>query len=263
MAAVNPESKPLQRRLTGLPVLPRYMSGRPYGLDEQGQALDQVKGVGIVATLSYMLDCVGRGVSESLPPGTPNEIREKQVGEARQAALDELVERLNGSIPEPKFYINGSYPLNEGNSYSFEFDIFFSRICWELSGDTRFRFNTGSRSIPQAIAYLVRPFSLSQIYNLLPRFTAKFAATDIQPAKVTPTSAIIQWRCARELASMPEALHALFIRMYCEYIQGALSSIPKVVLASRWLGCASCAANCKGMNAANGSFPGRRARCAR
>ena len=227
--AAPPEPKLLLRRLTDLPALPPYMSGRPYGLDEHGRALDQVKGVGIVATLNYMLDCVERGVLERLPPGTPNEAREQQVTLARQEAMDELVERLNAAISEPSFRLRDNYLSNEGNSYSFEFDTFYSRICWELSGDPNFRFNTGARSVPQAIAYLVRPFSLNQIYNLLPRFTAKFAATNIQPAKVTPTSAVIQWRCDRELASMPQALHPIFIRMYCDYIQGALASIPRVV----------------------------------
>jgi len=228
-AVVSLETKSPGSRLVSLPPLPPYMIGRPYGLDEHGRALDQVKGVGIVATLNTMLDCVGRAALDGLPAGTPNEVRERLLDQARKAAMDELVARLNTAIPEPRFHINASYLLNEGNSYSFEFDTFYSRICWELSGDPNFRFNTGARSIPQAIAYLVRPFSLSQIYNLLPRFTAKFASTDIQPASVTATSAVIQWRCKRELASLPEALHQLFIRMYCDYIQGALSSIPKVV----------------------------------
>jgi hypothetical protein len=120
----------------------------------------------------------------------------------------------------------GRFHAYEGYSYSLEFDTFLSHICSELSGDPRFHFNRGSRSIPASVALLSRPFSLSQTYRMVPRLTAKLADVDLRVGKVTPTSAVIQWHAEKDLARLPEALHGLFTKLACENAQGTLASIP-------------------------------------
>jgi len=208
------------------------MVGRPFGYDEAGRPVGRTKGSFIRATVEYMLECVAQRTVAALP--SPGEIGAPEgteqvagaVAQAKAAALQELLTRLNAAIPDQHFHVSAEYLMHEGHSYSVEFDTFLSHICRELSGDPRFHFNRGARSIPASVALLSRPFSLSQTYRMLPHFTAKLADTDLRVGKVTPTSAVIQWHAEKDLARLPEALHPLFTEMACQMAQGALASIP-------------------------------------
>jgi len=221
----TPVSKP---EIPDLPPLPAHLEGRPFGRDEDGRPLNRTRGHVIRATLEYMLECVGQHAAQSLPPETSSEERADRVAQAKDAVFEQLVERLNAAILDPRYHVTADYLLNEGNAYSVEFNAFFSELCRQLSGDPDFHFNCGARSIPTAILSLGRPFSLSQVYNLLPRFTAKYAATDFRVVRVTSNSAIIQWHGERDLAQLPPALHRPFLYLSCQYIQGTLASIPQV-----------------------------------
>ena len=120
------------------------------------------------------------------------------IEQAKAEALEQLLKRLNAAITDPRYHVTVDYLMNEGHTYSVEFDAFLSHICGELSGDPRFHFNRGARSIPPSVVLLSRPFPLSQTYRMLPRFTAKLADTDLRVGRVTRTSAVIQWRSEKE-----------------------------------------------------------------
>ena len=165
------------------------MVGRPFGSDEAGRPVGRTKGSFIRATVEYMLECVVQRTLASESAGQAADA----VAQAKAAALEQLLKRLNAAIPDPRYHVSADYLMNEGNIYSVEFDTFLSHICQELSGDPNFHFNRGSRSIPASVALLSRPFSLSQTYRMLPRFTAKLADTDLRVGTVTRTSAVIQW----------------------------------------------------------------------
>ncbi len=170
-------------------------------------------------TVEYLLECVSKRVASQERSAEAIEL-------AKSAALDELVNRLNSAIPDPRYHINGDYLMNEGHSYSVEFDVYLSVICQELSGDPQFHFNRGTRGIPAAVALLSRPFSLNQVYRLLPRFAAKVADTDFKVISVSLDNAVIQWNPQKDLARLPEALHHTFLEYSCQYIQGSLAAIP-------------------------------------
>jgi len=210
------------------------MVGRPFGTDEAGRPVGRTKGSFIRATVEYMLECVARRTLSALPPHERSSASERgdraaeAVAQAKAAALDQLLNRLNAAIPDQRYHVSADYLLNEGNIYSVEFDAFLSHFCHELSEDPRFHFNRGARSIPASVALLSRPFSLSQTYRMLPRFTAKLADTDLRVGTVTRTSAVVQWHAEKDLARLPETLHPLFIQLACQMAQGALASIPKV-----------------------------------
>jgi len=210
------------------------MVGRPFGSDEAGRPVGRTKGSFIRATVEYMLECVAQRAADELSlleqAGVLNRADQAAVAvaQAKAAALDELLNHLNAAIPDPSYHVTAGYLMNEGNSYSVEFDTFLSHICRKLSGDPRFHFNRGTRSIPTSLALLSRPFSLSQTYRMLPRFTAKLADTDLRVGTVTPTSAVIQWHSEKDLTRLPEALHKLFTELACQMAQGALASIPRV-----------------------------------
>jgi hypothetical protein len=192
------------------------MAGRPFGFDEAGRPVGRTKGSFIRATVGYMLECVAQRAVAAVPSlgeAGASERTEQMAGAMAQAkaeAIEQLLTRLNAAIPDPRYHVTADYLMNEGHIYSVEFDTFLSHICRELSGDPRFHFNRGTRSIPAFVVLLSRPFSLSQTYRMVPRFTAKLADTDLRVGTVTPTSAVILWHSERDLARLPEALHPLF-----------------------------------------------------
>ena len=208
--------------------LPATMAGHPFGFDEAGRPLNRTKGNIVVATLTYMLDCVGQRAAQSLPAGTSAGERDARIAQARTDALAQVVARLNAAIADPGYHVTADYLFKEGNRYAVEFDAFLSEICRDISGDPRFHFNRGARSISASVLQLARPFSLRQVYSLLPRFAAKFAATEFRVSRVTANSAVIQWYAANDLAQLPPALHHLFLDYSCQYIQGTFSSIPQL-----------------------------------
>jgi signal transduction histidine kinase/CheY-like chemotaxis protein len=191
--------------------LPDRMKMLPFGVDENGKSVGRTKGTIISSTMAFML---------------------KQVDEhAREDVKNELVRRVNEAIGDPRYQVTPEYLMNEGNVYSVEFDLFFSEIARQLSGRPfdEFHFDRAANSVPESIAVLVRPFSLRQVYNLLPRFAAKFADTDFRVVQVKKNSAIIQWRCENELKLLSPEHHKVFIHESCLFVQGSLSHIPTVV----------------------------------
>ena len=218
-----------------LPPLPATMVGRPFGSDEAGRTVGIRKGSFIRATVDYLLECVAQRTLAALPSPRgataseqPADQAANAVTQAKAEALEQLVTRLNAAIPDPRYHVTADYLMDDRNSYSLEFTVFVGSICRELSGDPDFPFNVGARSVPASLALLLRPFSLSQVYRMVSRFSAKLADTDLRVGKVTPTSAVIQYHGDKDLARLPEALHPLFKKFGCQSAQGALASIPRL-----------------------------------
>jgi signal transduction histidine kinase/CheY-like chemotaxis protein len=207
--------------------LPPRMSMRPFGLDESGKSVGRTKGTIISMTLKYMLEQVAQRVPIDLP--APE--RRVAIERAQAGAETELIRRLNAVIGDPRYAVTLDYLRNDGNVYSVEFDLLFSEITREIAGEPfeKFHFNRAAKSIPNSIALLARPLPLRQVYNLLPRFAAKFADTDFRVIRVQATSAIIQWRCEHELTILPPEEHSVFIHESCQFVKGSLSHIPTVL----------------------------------
>jgi PAS domain S-box-containing protein len=212
-----------------LPPLPPYVVGRPFGADEAGQPITHTKGHVIRGAVEYMLECVVRQAAASLPPETGGAERETHLARARAVALEELVTRLNAAIPDPLYHVTGDYLLDEAHSYSTEFDAFACEICRQMSGEPDYHFNRGGKTIPASLAYLGRPFSLAQVYKMLPRLVSKFAEADMRPVRAGPGSALIQYTATREMAELPEGLRQIYLFSACRHGQGALAQIPRIV----------------------------------
>ncbi len=214
--------------------LPATMVGRPFGFDEGGRPVGRTRGSFIRSTVEYMLECVAQRTAAALPSSGETAASEDEgkmagaVEQAKAAALGQLLDRLNSAITDPRYHVTADSLMNEGNSYSVEFDTFLSHICRELSGDSRFYFNRGARGVPSSVALLSRPFSLSQTYRMLPRFAAKLSDIDIRVGAVTATSAVVQWEGEKHLAMLPEPLHRPFTELVCQNVQGALASLPNL-----------------------------------
>jgi signal transduction histidine kinase/DNA-binding response OmpR family regulator len=207
--------------------LPSRMTMRPFGRDESGKSVGRTKGTIISMTLKYMLE----QIAQRVPIGLPEAERRAAIDRAQAEAETELIRRLNAIIGDPRYAVTLDYLRNDGNVYSVEFDLLFSEITREIAGEPfeKFHFNRAAKSIPNSIALLARPLPLRQVYNLLPRFAAKFADTDFRVIRVQATSAIIQWRCEKELKILPLEEQAVFIHESCLFVQGSLSHIPVVL----------------------------------
>jgi PAS domain S-box-containing protein len=224
----TPPSPPESAELT-LPPLPAYMVGHPFGADEAGRPITHTKGHVIRGAVEYMLECVVRRTAAALPPEISGAERDIHLARARAAALEELVARLNAAIPDPLYHISGEYLLDEAHSYSTEFDAFACEICRQMSGDPHYHFNRARKTIPSSLAYLARPFSLSQVYKMLPRLVSKFAEADMRPVRTGPGSAVIQYFASREMAELPEGVRQIYLLSACRHAQGALAQIPRIV----------------------------------
>ncbi|MBL8112022.1 MAG: response regulator [Acidobacteria bacterium] len=156
-------------------------------------------------------------------------LQEGLEGAAREAALDRLVASLNAAIPDRRYHVTKDSLLDEGNSYSREFELYVNELGRAISGDPRFYFKRGTRSVPGSILHLARPFSLRRVYDLLPRFTAKVVHTDIRVVETTRSTAVIEWRSATQLADIPVALRAVWLEMSCQAFQGAYAVIPSLL----------------------------------
>ena len=203
------------------------MQGRPFGFDEAGKSVGRTKGTLISMTMKYMLEQVAKHVPADLSPSE----RQTAIRKAQENATAECVRKVNEAIGDSRYYVTTEYLFNEGNVYSVEFDLYFSEIAREISGESfeNFHFNRATKSVPEAIAVLARPLPLKQVYNLLPRFAAKFADTDFRVMRVNSNSAVIQWRCEKELAILPRDEHHAFIHESCLFVQGTLSHVPVIL----------------------------------
>jgi hypothetical protein len=130
-----------------------------------------------------------------------------------------------------RYHVTKDSLLDEGNSYSREFELYVNELGRAISGDPRFYFKRGTRSVPGSILHLARPFSLRRVYDLLPRFTAKVVHTDIRVVETTRSTAVIEWRSATQLADIPVALRAVWLEMSCQACQGAYAVIPSLLQA--------------------------------
>jgi hypothetical protein len=215
---------PARPPVSSLPPLPKRMQGIPFGVRPDGQPIRQASGSIILASIHQMQYMVGRRIEQELPATTSLEERQLLVERAKAEALEELTRRLNEAQFSTEHSLNSSDLLNEGAYYSHEFNLYVNELCNEISGDPDFYFHRGLRSIRSSILHLGRPFALRQVFNLVPRITAKVADADIRVVGTTSHSAIFQWRPQHQLAQRPAEIHQRYIHMACPAYQGSMQS---------------------------------------
>jgi methyl-accepting chemotaxis protein len=206
----------------------RRLYTTPFGLDEQGDEIRQVNGQLIRAVIEYMFDFIAQRVTQACSDLSRAEIGSK-VSEAQTEALDKLVVLLNAAMPDERFRVSQEYLLKEGNYYSYEFEYLANYYARAICGDPDFFFNKASKSIPTSIAWIGRPFTLQQVYALLPRLTAKFVDSDIRVVQTTSNSAVIQWYVRSQAEKVPEPHRAGYIELGCRGYQGAYARIPGIL----------------------------------
>src|SRR5437879_930861 len=90
--------------------------GQAFGVDAQGRKVGVVARSVKVAT-EYMMDYV----------------RQRSGEEASQQALSDMVAMLNESIRDPRYHVTAEYLLDNGNYYSYEFNLIVNRYGKAIS----------------------------------------------------------------------------------------------------------------------------------
>jgi signal transduction histidine kinase/DNA-binding response OmpR family regulator len=217
---------PRLRSADDLGELPRYMSGRPYGQDESGKTIDHVRGSLVIAAIEQFYESVERHISATLPVSLSAEERAEKIEKAKDDAFDILLHRLNDAIPDVRYSVTREYLLDTNHVFSHEFNIYLNVFAQEISGDPNYYFYRGFKSVPPVLVAMIRPLAVKQIYNLIPRLTAKVVDDDVRVVSVSENRAVIQWHPANHLARLPEALHRRDIYGICRVYQGAYASVP-------------------------------------
>lgn len=207
----------------------RRLQGRPFGLDEDGNEIRQVNGKLVRGAIEYMLEFIEQKVAQEAPPGLTKTQLAQRITEAQDEAFDKLVTLLNAAINDERYNVSREYLMNEGNYYSYEFEFFICDFARAICGDPDFFFHRAKKSIPSSLAWIGRPFTLQQIYNLLPRFTALFVDTDIRVLRTAKNSAVIQWWGQAQAEKVPEPSRAGYLELGCYGYQGAYATIPPIL----------------------------------
>ena len=204
-----------------------FMTYQPFGMDENGDRIEDWNGQVIVGSIEYMMECVSQRVEKEVAPKMGVE-KARLLGEqAAEQAVNELIERLNGAIRDKRFHVSREYLMNEGNYYSYEFRQYLIEYATLISGDENFSFNRSYKSIRSSAVRLFRPFSLRQIYTLLSPIMGRYTDSwEIKVVKTSKNSATIQmWVMAKYKERAGPYLHACN-ENDCLGMQGVLSAIP-------------------------------------
>ncbi|MCP4542767.1 MAG: response regulator [Chloroflexi bacterium] len=202
--------------------------GSPFGLDEQGQEINDISGRSIKSTVEYMMEVVQRETTSSLPLHLSPEEGQQRINESAQTALIHLVEMLNKSVGDQRFHVDADYLLSDNHFYSYEFSLIVGEYSKAICGDENFDFNRGTRTIPPVVAWITRPLSVPQTYEAIPRMLAKFANTEMRVSKTAKNQAVIQWWPVQERERTPERYLEAYIRMGCRVYQGMFAFIPRM-----------------------------------
>ncbi|MFX1441722.1 MAG: PAS domain S-box protein, partial [Promethearchaeota archaeon] len=208
--------------------LPVHMEGPPFGADEKGRPIRQANGASILGVIAQMQDWVGQQAEQHMAADVSAAERQEAIAGAREAALDQLVERLNAAIPDRTYHVTRDYLLNVDHYYSHEFNLYANEFAREICGDPEFYYHRGLRSIPASLVHIGRPLSLTQVYRLLPSLAAKVTQTDVRTVVSTADSAVLQWHPGRQFEELPAAVHRHYMRMACRAYQGAYAAIPRI-----------------------------------
>ncbi len=144
-----------------------YMKYPPFGIDERGMKIEDVRGHAIVVLLDYVRELVRRREYEKhkdLPPPLIKEAGER----AAKEAVKELVSRLNGAIRDEKLHVTEESLGSPWNSYSGEFFQFAVEFAKEITGEKDLCLKLGmEKYITSLVAIVGKPFPMEYCYKMV------------------------------------------------------------------------------------------------
>ena len=193
-----------------------FMLFRPFGVTPNGQKIRDVSGITIKANVEYL-----------------EEVVSKKKGDATdRLAIDRLCDSLNARISDPSYHVTPEFLQNIWHSYSYEFAIYLGEFCILISEDPNFQFEMGKHKfISPVIQTLGRPFSVSQIFELFPRFGEKFAKDSLRfnVRNVTNGSAVLGMTLTEHVARQFGPYRNRCASIICQASKGGLLAVPQQV----------------------------------
>jgi signal transduction histidine kinase/DNA-binding response OmpR family regulator len=198
----------------------------PFGLDDAGKPIRQVRGQSVAAAIRQMQDYIAAHLMPTVA-GLPVAERAQHIQHAQNQALDELIAQINQRV-RPQHHVTRDYLLNTEHYYTNEYNFHINDLARHISGDPDCFFHRGEKSLPAALLNIARPLTLPQVYALIPRFLAKVVEADMRVVRVGPNAAVLQWHPGKQFATLPPDIHRRFAAMSCRGYQGVFHSLPKV-----------------------------------
>ena len=103
---------------------------------------------------------------------------------------------MNQRAKASAYHVTPEFLENAWIGYSYEFTAYVDEFCERLPGDPQFVFRAGMEKASSMMQVLARPFSLAQIYGMVPYFGNKVASGSVEcrVVEVTPISAALAMR---------------------------------------------------------------------
>ncbi|HHT9120406.1 MAG TPA: sensor histidine kinase [Candidatus Hypogeohydataceae bacterium YC41] len=157
-ALLSPEHKITERR---------YMRYQPFGIDELGNKIEDVRGHVITSTLEYVKELAG-SKEKVARNGQPPRVVEKMSEKAAKEAGEKLISMLNSAISDKKYQVTEELLKNPWNSYSTEFFQFMVEFAKEITGEKDFCFKLGFNKLVTPLTVIIgKPFPLEYIYKMV------------------------------------------------------------------------------------------------
>ena len=150
----------------------------------------------------------------------------------RRTAIDRLCDSLNARISDPSYHVTPEFLQNIWHSYSYEFVCYLGEFCILISEDPNFQFEMGKHKfISPVIQTLGRPFSVSQIFELFPRFGEKFAKDSLRFSvrNVTNGSAVLGMTLTEHVARQFGPYRNRCAYIICQASKAGLLAVPQHV----------------------------------
>lgn len=193
-----------------------FMLFRPFGVTPNGEKIRDVSGITIKANVEYLEEVVSKTNGDT----------------AGRQAIDRLCDSLNARIGDPSYHVTPEFLQNIWHSYSYEFTVYLGEFCILISGDPNFQFEMGKHKfISPVIQTLGRPFSVSQIYELFPRFGEKFAKDSLRFSvrNVTNGSAVLGMTLTEHVARQFGPYRNRCASIICQASKAGILAVPQHV----------------------------------
>ena len=192
------------------------MEFRPFGREINGERIQDVSGLTVLANLEYLEQAVTR----------------RDGKEAGERTIQELVRSLNDRILDEAYHVTSEFLKNPWNSYSYEFVMFLNEFCVRLSGDPNFHCNLGREKVLSPIVQaLGRPLTITQIYKLWPYFAEKFTKGALLPQIVSVRNgrAVMRLQFSERTSRQFGVYFRGCAERICQTIKSAIAEVPALM----------------------------------
>jgi hypothetical protein len=189
-----------------------YMAYRPFGIDENGKKVQDVSGISVRAMVTFLEQYV----------------TQRDGAAAGTEAVEKACELLNSRIIDAAYHVNPKFLRNIWNSYSYEFTMYLREFSEQITEDPEFHYKIGQDGhFSSPFLTLLRPFTLSQLFPMIPRLLAKFSTQFIvEVVSLSSNSGIVRIRFTDRVLEEFGPYRMRCAWMVCQGMKGALTNTP-------------------------------------